>query len=181
MKVVIVHGWDGKPEMHWYPWLKSKLNIETIIPEMPDTENPRIDAWVGKLEKMGLGEDTIFVGHSIGCQTILRYLVDKKAKGVVLVAPWMKLNQKVLEEEGPESVAIAKPWIETPIDWDKIDAKTVCIFSDNDHFVPLDNKNIFKEKLNAEIIVEHNMGHFIEEAGIKELPSALEAVKKMVG
>ena len=43
----------------------------------------------------------------------------------------------------------------------------------------MSEKEIFQEKLGAEIIVESQKEHFTEEEGIKELPSLLEAVKRV--
>ncbi len=46
------------------------------VPAMPNTAEPKIETWVPFLEKL-VGKpdkDTYLVGHSIGCQTILRYL-----------------------------------------------------------------------------------------------------------
>ena len=183
MKVVIVHGWDGSPEDCWFPWLKEQLEMEVIAPAMPNPEEPKIGEWIGKLKELELGEDTIFVGHSIGCQAILRYLeTGRKAKGAVFVGPWMTLDEQTIKEEGEEVVELARPWLETPINWDKVRVsaeKFVCIFSDNDYYVPLKNKKIFEDGLNAEIIVEHGKGHFDEKDGVKELPSVLESVLKI--
>ena len=69
-------------------------------------------------------ESTYFVGESIGCQGVLRYLEtldsDIKIGGVVLIAPWMKLDEKTIREEWEDAVEIARPWEETPIDWEKV-------------------------------------------------------------
>jgi len=79
---------------------------------------------------------------------------------------------KTMAEEGEDGIAIAKPWMETSIDFAKVKkmiSKTVAIFSDNDPFVPLTNQEIFKQNLDAEIIIEHAKGHFTEEDGVKDL------------
>lgn len=103
-------------------------------------------------------------------------LKPKKEKigGAVFLAGWIHLTDAAYETE--EDSQIAKPWLETPLNWDKIKSranKFVAIFSDNDVVVPLSDSEIFKEKLNADIIIEHQMGHFNGSDGIKELPSAL--------
>ena len=87
------------------------------------------------------------------------------------------MDEKTIEEEGEEVKEIAKPWVETPINWKKVKKhsdKFVCIFSDNDYYVPLSNQKIFKKELNAEIIIQHEKGHFTEEDKVKELPIILE-------
>ena len=52
----------------------------------------------------------------------------------------------------------------------------VAIFSDNDQYVPLDNKDIFTDALEATIIVEHDKKHFSGSIGTIKLPVALEAI-----
>lgn len=129
---------------------------------MPNTDEPEIEKWVPFLAKQvkNPDKDTYFIGHSIGCQTILRYLETAKGKigGIVFVAPWF--NLKNLE---PEEKSIAKPWLEIPIDCKKILTRTkriVAIFSDNDEVVPLNDSKIFKKKLKAKVIIERKKGHF---------------------
>jgi len=186
-KVFLIHGWDGNPENAWFPWLKAELeakDFEVIIPAMPNPEEPKIDEWVSKLKELANDpdEEIYFIGHSIGCQTILRYLEslseNAKVGGVIFVAGWFHLTNL----SGPEEEKIAQPWLETPINFDKIITHTnnfLAIFSNNDPFVLLSDKDIFKEKLGAEIIIEQEKGHFDDEAGIKELPSALNSLLDM--
>ncbi len=182
-RLFIIHGWGGNPEECFFPWLKKELEIRRFdveIPAMPDTENPRIDEWVSFLKKAvdKPDENTFFLGHSIGCQAIMRYTEslpkNTKVGGIVLVAGWINLMNLTKDE-----IKLAKPWLETPIHWNKIKthAKSiVAIFSDNDRVVPLSDSQIFEEKLGAKIIIEHSKGHFSGKANILQLPSALESI-----
>lgn len=186
----IIHGWGGSPNEAIHQWLKKNLEQkehEVVAPEMPDTDEPHIEAWVNKLkEVIQPDEETVLVGHSIGCQAILRYLADlpegRAVGGVVLLAPWTNLDMTAIEEEGEESVVIAREWIDSPIDFEnakkRITRKVVAIFSDDDPVVPLSEKKVFTERLGAEIIVEHEKEHFTEEGGVTELPSLLRAVER---
>lgn len=187
--VYIIHGWSDGPQGSWFPWLKTELEtrgFEVCVPSMPDADEPKIEAWVGYLAKVSkmVDENTYFVGHSIGCQTILRYLErllnNKKIGGAVFVAGWFfKLTNLETEEEEK----IAEPWVETPINFEKVKKITrnfIAIFSDNDPFVPLDkNVKLFRDKLDAEIMIEHGKGHMIKEDGVTELPIVLEALLRM--
>ena len=182
-RVFIIHGWDGNPHKDWIPWAKSELEnrgYDVIAPLMPDTANPRIEPWVNTLKKIVSvpREDDIFIGHSIGCQTILRYLADlpegQKVDKVVMIAPWFTLTNL----ESDESWKIADPWFKTPIDLSKAKTKAnsfTAIFSNNDSWVPLEeNKKMFEKRLNPKIIVLHNKGHFSEEEGVSEIPEILD-------
>lgn len=187
-KVVIVHGWGGSSQKEWFPWIKRELegrDCEVFIPDMPDTDEPKIDEWVGYLADLAKepDENAYFVGHSVGCQTILRYLealAGRKIGGVILVAPWFNfLNLGEAEDE-----EIAKPWLETPINFEKVKKATdkiMAIFSDNDPYVPIEeNRKILEGKLNAKIIIDRNMGHFNEEYGIAEIPSLLKVFESFI-
>ena len=182
-RVIIVHGWGGYPEEGWFPWMKKILEakgFEVIVPKMPDTDAPKIEAWVNHLAKI-IGtpdKDTFLVVHSIGGQTTMRYLQNATGKigGIVFVGGWLTLNPF----EDPEEKAIVKPWLETPIDFEKVkkavDGKIIGIFSDDDPYVPLENVKAFEQKLGAKTIILKGKGHMGGDDNCNELPEALNAV-----
>mgnify|MGYP001609436738 CR=1 FL=1 len=177
----MIHGWGGSNENPWFNWLKKELEkrkFQVIIPTMPDTMKPTINAWTAKLAEV-IGkpdENTYLIGESIGTQTIMRYLEKTKGKigGCVLVVPWFNLTDETWDDEG-YTREIAKSWLETPINFEKIKKscnKFVTIFSDDDPYVPLSDSKIFKEKLNAKVIIDKKKGHYqVDEAPVvlKEL------------
>ncbi len=180
-RAFIIHGWDGSPEEGWFPWLEHELSqrgFEVHVPAMPNPATPTIDAWVGHLAQL-VGqpdENTFFIGHSIGCQTILRYLASlqgDKVGGAVFVAGWFVLSDLETEDEQ----LIGKPWIETPIDFERVKAATqnlTAIFSEDDPVVPFKlNAELFKHKLSAKIVIDNGKGHFSGSDGVTELPSVL--------
>lgn len=176
MKVYLIHAWGESPQSCWYPWLKQQLEAkgyEVITPAMPDTDEPQIEPWVSTLSQLEPNpkQDTIFIGHSIGCQTILRYLeklpAATKVGGVFFVTPWTGLEN--LEEE---SKSVAKPWLETPIDWEVAKSHSpsfIAFFSNNDPWVPLSEEEVFQNKLNAGTRVFEGAGHFDEQTQFPEL------------
>lgn len=190
-RVFIIHGWDGYPEEGIFPWLKKELENRDFVvynPAMPNSPNPKISTWIPFLkEKVGIpDENTFLFGHSMGAQAILRYLESLeegiKVGGAVFLAGFTHLTDEAYETD--EDVDIAKPWLETPLNWDKIKShsnKFIGIFSDNDPSVPISEAEIFESKLGAKIIIEHGKQHFSGSDGIKELPSALESVLELAG
>lgn len=188
-RVFIAHGWGGYPEEGWFPWLKKELEekgFEVYIPQLPEAGRPRIHNWVPKLaEVVGTAdENTYFVGHSMGCQTIVHYLKNLpegvKVGGAVFVAGFFKRLTGL--EDDPDVHETGKHWLGTPLDFEKVKfhlPKSVAIFSDNDSYVPLDNQDDFRNELGSEIIVEKNMGHFSGSNGVTELPIVLESVLKI--
>src|SRR5688572_24072221 len=184
-RVIIVYGWASHDQDGWFPWLKRELEnrgYQVDIPNMPHPMVPTIDDWVNALaEAVGqIDEDTVFIGHSIGCQTILRYLltIDTPIRGAVFVAGFFKLEGLRTEMERRH----AAPWMEL-IDTEKIRSvmpQSTAIFSDNDRFVSLEeNAKAFEEKLESKIVIERNKKHFAGDQGIIELPSALQAVLEL--
>ncbi len=183
-RVFIVHGWDGYPEEGWFPWLKKGLEgrgFEVHVPQLPDARRPQIDKWVPALA-LAVGapdEQTYFVGHSMGCQTIARYLESlpegQKVGGAVFVAGFFKHLSGL--EDDPEVREIDAHWLGTPLDLLKVRdrlPKSAAIFSDDDPWVPLDNQDDYRDKLGSEIVIEHGKGHFSGSKGILELPAALQ-------
>ncbi|MDP3882247.1 MAG: DUF1749 domain-containing protein [Nanoarchaeota archaeon] len=177
-RVIIVHGWYGKPDAGWMKWLNKELTdrgIEVIAKKMPNPDNPQIEPWVEALKKIAgeIDEDTYFVGHSIGCQTILRYLesTDEKTKigGAVFVAGWFSLQGLETDEEKETS----KPWLNTPIKFDKIRpkiGKVFAVFSEDDPWVPVTDARWFKDELAAETLIENGKGHYVENEIMKIEP-----------
>lgn len=188
-RIFIVHGWDGYPEEAWFPWVKKKLEEEgfsVLVPQMPQADVPDMDVWVSFLHGVigTCDEHTFFVGHSIGCQTVLRYLASlpdgTRAGGAVLVAGWVSLTPMAARTS--EEQIIARPWLERPIPYEKIilhTKKFVGIFSDDDPYVPLENQQTYKEKLHADIVVVPGRGHFNEESNTKEMPEVISGIKKI--
>ncbi|HUT96097.1 MAG TPA: alpha/beta fold hydrolase [Candidatus Paceibacterota bacterium] len=185
-RVFIIHGWDGSPEEGWFPWLKKELETKgfnVIIPQLPRPEEPRINNWVQKLkEVVGIpDEQTYFIGHSMGCQTIARYLEMLSENivvgGVVFVAGFFK---RLIGLEDNDMVRdVVREWLETPLDLQKVKShlkKSIAIFSDNDPYVSLDNKEEFADTLKSKIIIEHGEGHFSGSTGTTELPIVLSSL-----
>ncbi len=184
-RVVIVHCWGGSPNYCWYPETKKELEekgFKVSVPEMPDTENPKLSLWLPKLQEVAPNpnEDLFLVGHSAGVITILRYLENllnsEKVGGVVFVAGFT-------DDLGfPE----LKNFFEEQINFEKIKSKAkhfVAIASDNDPYVPLKYADILREKLGAEVIIKHDMKHFSGEIDSAEsctsLPNVTKAIEEM--
>lgn len=180
-KVFLVHGWDGNPNNHWFPWLKLELiarGWEVNAPQLPHAANPKVSEWLDFLEDY-VGKpaaDTYFVGHSLGCITIARYLETLAPKvkvgGCVFVAGFSgRINVPEIAEfyQLPFDAEAAK----------KRCGKFVMIFSDNDPYVPMEKSLEMAKQLGAKTILERGKGHFTTGDGVTALPSALSALLNM--
>jgi predicted alpha/beta hydrolase family esterase len=178
-RVILVHGWGGTQNGDWFLWLKTELEkegVKVIAPQMPDTFVPKIDAWITHLsDNIGTPDsDTYLVGHSIGCQAIIRYLEKLKPNeiigGALLVAAWLDLTDETWDDVYRRE--IAEPWIKAPINWQKVKShasRFTVLLSDDDPYVPSNTGELFKEKLGAKIVIVHKRGHITAEDGVKGL------------
>lgn len=186
-KIYIIHGWEGSSERDWIPWTTNelkRLGYDAVAFDMPNSENPIIQEWVGYMKNniLLVDENTYFIGHSIGCQTILRFLetVDKKIGGAFFVSGWFDLQNL----ENRESEEIARPWIENLIDIDKVNNVlpwSFVLLGDNDTWVPHDiTKQKFEKFLNSEVITIYNGGHITADDGYVSFPRLTELVHKKI-
>lgn len=178
-RVFIIHGWDGVPNDAWKPWLKKELEkrgFQVIAPQMPGGSNPKLEEWLMTLSSV-VGEPSksdYFVGHSLGCIAILKYietLQKIKIGGCVLVSGFIT-SLRIKETEN---------FFEKPLDF-RVNRKIqhiAAINSDNDPYVSIAKANEIKDKLGAKLIIEHGLGHISKSSGVKELPSALNAILEM--
>jgi len=180
-RAIILHGWYGYSDEGWRPWLKTeleKLGYQMMIPQMPDTEKPNMEAWLTKLTEV-IGdpdEGLVLIGHSLGCITILRYLErlqdDQKIGGAFLVAGFAK-DLTFSDYHGELA-----NFFQTPVLWDNIKAhcpKFWIINSDDDPYVTGDNHEILVQNLNASGHWEHDKKHMSGDDGVFELDSVLDA------
>ena len=193
-RVIIVHGWNGDINKGWFPWIKKELETQgfkVIMERMPNPGRPQIDEWIGMLKSLSgnIDERTYFIGHSIGCQTIMRMLEkieSEKIGGAVFLAGWFDLTEHTYKENPKmekEMRKIAEPWISTRFDLYKVKSKFIpgtvtAIFSEDDPYVDLKNAEAFKQWLDARIIIENGKGHF-EEAKISQMPLLIEEILRI--
>jgi uncharacterized protein len=166
---IIVHGWGGAPEKAWFPWLKREFEkrlYQVEIPKMPNPNLIKMEEWLGVLKQKQIGNQTYLVGHSLGCQTILRYLEKSSSEvdTVILVAPWLGI-QKLSEEE----MRLARPWVANKIDIEAAKTKAkrfILVTSTNDPYpIPLEI-DILEKVLNAQRINLGAKGHINEESNV---------------
>ncbi|MEK7126155.1 MAG: alpha/beta hydrolase [Patescibacteria group bacterium] len=186
-RLIIVHGWGGSPANDWIGWAAEAFRekgYEVIAPEMPDTDNPVIEKWVRHLSAVTgmVDKNTYFIGHSIGCQTIMRFLetIDIKIGGAIFVAGWFNLTNQSEEED-----VIAKPWIQTQIDYAKVKTnliRSVTVLSDDDPYVPYEEtKKDFEAQLGSEVVTVSGAGHFTISDGFGPFQQLVEIFEKHFG
>jgi predicted alpha/beta hydrolase family esterase len=94
-RVVIVPGMGCVPirDCNWYAWLEDELQkdpsgrFEVILEDMPDPHAARESQWLPFIRNtLKIDDKTILIGHSSGCEAIMRLLEQDKVRGIILVA-----------------------------------------------------------------------------------------------
>lgn len=179
--VYLIHGFTASSKANWFPWLKSELQnngVELIVPDMPDTNDPHLLPWLQKIEDVAkeINENTIFIGHSLGCITTLQFLLRKniKIKGAILVSGFMDENPMVIQKEG------LSQFVEEPLDVERVKAlipNRVVITAMDDDIVPSVATKKMADRLGAQLIERPNGKHFIDRDGFTKFPEVLDFIK----
>ena len=176
-RVFLIHGFGGHPSGGWKPWAKGALEaqgFEVISPLMPATNHPRAEAWVAEIERL-VGKprpDDSFIGHSLGCIAIVRYLESlppgERVKRCVFVAGFY-------EELGPEYDEL-KSFVDHPVAWERVKAacaEFAVLHSDDDDSVPVRQGRDLADRLGVPLELHTGYGHFSGGDGVTELPLVL--------
>ena len=90
---VILHGYTGRNDKNFIPWLKHELEqrgAKVQAPQLPNTDNPtEVEQVQYVLDNVAFDENTVLIGHSLGGLVAMRVLeqLPHKIHHLMLVAP----------------------------------------------------------------------------------------------
>lgn len=90
---VILHGYTGRNDKNFIPWLKHELEqrgAKVQAPQLPNTDNPtEVEQVQHVLDNVVFDENTVLIGHSLGGLVAMRVLekLPHKIHHLMLVAP----------------------------------------------------------------------------------------------
>lgn len=178
----IVHGSEGNPSKHWYPWLKSKLEekgLKVFSPQFPTGEDQTLENWFKTIEPLkDQLENSILIGHSLGAPFILNILNQWSTsfKAVFLVSGF----EGHLEVEDEPNI---EDFSERDFNWEKIKEKSkkfIVIHSDNDPYIQLEKAEELAQKLDVQITLVKGGEHFQEQSGFKTFELLFNKVKEQL-
>lgn len=175
----LIHGSYGNPYKNWFSWLKtalSKRKLNCIVPNFPSPFKQDYESWSKILKayvEIGyIAEDTTFITHSLGGIFIARFLVENqiKIKKLITVAGF---NQIQFDEDNSlyDSFYCENEKLEK---LKNFCLERICIYSNNDPYVPQNKAEEFAECLEAEKVLINSAGHFNEKFGYKEFREILK-------
>lgn len=176
MHAILVHGWEGWPENAWFPWLRKELEQRGYTTEalkLPDPAVPDRAVWARMVRKAIRGPETILIGHSLGCPTILFALQDYEGPplaGVVLVSGFGR------DFRIP---GLARWFNGASVDIPAVKAKAArwaVIHAKGDLVVPLAEGEWLAKQLDVPVIIPKQKGHLTSEEFTFEVPEILSAV-----
>ena len=178
--VYIIHGYTASSRSNWFPWLKDQFDsadVKVHLLDMPDSMNPKLDKWMDHLmdHVREVNENTIFIGHSLGCITSLKFIIEKKQriKGIILVSgfidstPLPKLQEFVEEKLDCDAVK-------------KLVGKRVTITAKDDDIVPYEYSKEMASALDTDFYLLKEGKHFIDRDGYIDLPVVKAELNKML-
>lgn len=181
MNILILHGIEGYPGIHWQKWLgnesiKKKHNV--IMPALPKSDHPDRKEWlqtaldsIKNIDKKNL----VIIGHSLGVVTALDLIESLSLPIVALISVsgfsedyGVPLNSYFL--------------IERNIDMKKVNENIkhkYVIYGDNDPYVPQNILNKLATDLKVKPYIIQKGGHLNTNAGYTEFPLLLEIINKL--
>lgn len=169
--LVVVPRWSGDRDDDWYPWLtteQSPHRAVRVVDLAPHPDRPQVDATVAAVADVAtdvVPERTLLVGHSVGCQALLRYLATRTGDGVfaglLCVAGWWTVDEP-WDDIRPwlDEVWTAHPeWLDAVRQ--RVGDVTV-LLSDNDPFTSdwATNRSLWRQRLDATVEVVAGAHHF---------------------
>lgn len=176
MKVYIVHGYTASPDNHWFPWLEQELSALGIRCQrlaMPDSQHPTPENWQAHLEKsVKVDDQTIIVGHSLGCITWLNFVTKtgQKPRAAVFVSGFYQPLDTL-----PELTPFAEAYADSPF---AVELNATVIAALNDQIVPHQYSDALAQHLKADYIRLDQGGHFLDREGWTTFPLVLDLIKK---
>jgi len=180
----IIHGTYGHPGENWFPWLKRQLEslgVPTQIPRFPTPEGQKLQNWLEVFDdyRQLINPKTILIGHSLGSAFILNYLErgQQQVKAALLVSSFIGL----LDNE--EFDELNATFTDREFDFEAI--KDSCphfyvYHAQDDPYVPLAKAKHLAAKLDAELNVVANAGHFNSDSGYNQFALLFEDIRQLV-
>lgn len=185
-KAVLLHGTDGSPDDHWFPWLKKELEergYSVFAPTLPENHTPSRDVYEEFLKNTGWDfSDNLLIGHSSGTTTILNLLMADwfpKVKASVMVGTF--LNEKLTKSaDWYESGQFDNLFVQV-FDVESIKSKCsefIFVHGDNDPACEYGDAKEFCQELGGDFITIKNGAHLSGSSGITEIPEMVEKLNE---
>jgi predicted alpha/beta hydrolase family esterase len=184
-KALLLHGWCGKSDNHWFPWLKRELEkkwYEVFIPDLPDSEYPVLDYQLNDISEIvhNFGIWDVIVGHSLGCQLALHaihYHELHKIQAIFVGPSYPGMTEALEVDFIGEAYDYLVSYNNVPLNFQELDNSYVICLSEDDNFIDLEEAEWYYCMLeDVEYLEYEDKGHFNKKSSVFELPDILDYV-----
>lgn len=182
----INHGYMGSNIENWFPWFKNQVDSEDtscIIPQYPiDKDKHFYDYWKKVLDVYNdfkyINSKTIIIGHSSGCAFTIKYLIENNIKvdKLILVSGF---NNYYSSDENDFHNTVNSTFYVSDEEISNIKElcnEIICIYGDDDPYIPQNVFSNLSTKLDAKSIIIHNGGHLNKDAGYDKFEEILKFI-----
>ncbi|UXR68920.1 MULTISPECIES: alpha/beta hydrolase [unclassified Staphylococcus] len=171
--VYIIHGYQANSQDHWFPWLKKTLEIEghnVTVLDLPHTDRPNGDEWLSHMQEhiKDVDRDTIFISHSLGVITTLKFINELDVPRVGSLAMISGFKGDLPQNELLPDDDVLDSFFKWDLDYELIHNKVLHMFgvaAKDDYVVPIDASRKLCEVLDCKLYEEETGGHFCKEDG----------------
>jgi leucyl-tRNA synthetase/predicted alpha/beta hydrolase family esterase len=158
--VVFLHGWGGTGTAGWFGDIQQFLKTNNIVShttDFPNTENPVYEEWKAHFEKELLpkiNQNTVILGHSLGCGFLQRYLTEENLKVSEIVFSAPTVNDC--------NIAEIANFFTKEFDYEKIknSADNIFVFGGGkDEYISEKEFRFLAKKLSAHLVFDETQDH----------------------
>lgn len=181
--IVINHGFKGSNIENWFPWLKEKCDsnsVQVIIPQYPiDDDKHFYEYWKKVLDTYKefdyLNDESVIIGHSSGCAFSIKYILENKIKIDKLILVSGFNNYYSNDKLDFHNVVNKTFYVDEKklIKLKNYVRKIICIYGDNDPYIPQSEFHNLAKLLEAKEVIIKNGGHLNKDAGYSDFEEIL--------
>lgn len=178
----IIHGSDDSSKVHWFPWMKSKIEkqgYQCVVPDFPCEDGHQLSRWYKELDKYKdkINEETVFIAHSRGVSFVLNLLTDfdYQIDTLYMVGGFIDYLWY------PKENGLLDTFFAKPFDFKKIKGqckKFVVYQSSNDSYIPVGHGEKIAKTFKARYVFVKDAGHFTTDAGYSDFEKLFEDIFK---
>lgn len=171
--VFTLPGLYNSGPQHWQSYWENEYGFIRI--EQKNWDEAVCDDWIQTVDdaiKHYPLEQTVLVGHSLACCTIVKWAEKYKRaiKGALLVAP--------SDTEAPNYPAGTSGF--TPMPQYRLPFPSIAITSSNDEYVSLERARFFSANWGSELVVFENLGHINSASKLGNWQEGYDVLKRLL-
>lgn len=190
-KAILLHGWAGKSDNHWFPWMKKELEelgYEVFAPDLTATRLPVLEDQLGDVEEImaNFWKGDIVIGHSLGCQLGLHAIHKLELRNIKSIFVWPSFPgcTEMIDKNFAESVCgdaydNLVEYNNEELELEDYDNEYIICLSENDEFINLEAAEDYYCMLeNVEFLEFEDKWHFNTASEVFEIPELMEYLEE---